>query len=44
MFTAAVSQPNEHFDGLIAIEPHVNIVYAQRNSINRPAGSELMVP
>jgi len=44
MFTAAVSQPNEHFNGLISIEPFVNIVFAQRNSFNRPAGSELMVP
>jgi hypothetical protein len=50
MYTAALARPrnsphsNEYFNGLIGTVAHVNYVYAQRNSINRPAGTLLAEP
>lgn len=44
MFTAAVTEPSETSDGLITIQPHVEITHAQRSSANRPRGSEVYVP
>lgn len=39
MFTAAITEPRESFDGCLALMPHVEQVAAKRNSKNRPAGT-----
>ena len=39
MVTTAVSQPTATFDGKVALQIHTNLVPAQRNSVNRPAGT-----
>lgn len=39
MVTTVLSQPTSNFDGKVCLQIHTNDVVAQRNSINRPAGT-----
>ena len=43
MFSVAISEPSETCNGLISIIPIANTENTKRSSINRPAGTPILV-